>query len=195
VIEVEVKARLRDRAAVLARVGAFARPAGAVDKLDEYWHGPGWRDARGARGFRIRDEGGSTVVTRKQKRREGGVESNREIEFAVSDRAAFAEFAASLGCEPYYSKRKRGEAFSCPAEPGGEGGPATIEVFELIGLGDFIEIEILVPEGDPETLSLASRRVLELLERAGLSKTDIEPRFYSELLVEAGLVAASPREP
>jgi adenylate cyclase class IV len=198
VIEVELKARVRDRAAVLARVASFARAEGQVDKLDEYWHGPGWREDRGARGFRIRGEGGKTVVTRKAKRREGGVEANREREFSVSDRDCFVEFVQSLGCEPFYSKRKRGEAFT--ALVGGEGrGPsagaaamaATIEVFEVIGLGDFIEIEILVPEGDPEAVARASREVRALLSRSGLSESDVEPRFYSELLAEAGLIAES----
>jgi predicted adenylyl cyclase CyaB len=190
VIEVELKARVRDRAAVLAKVASFARAEGPVDKLDEYWHGPGWREDRGARGFRLRVEGGETVVTRKAKRREGGGEANREREFSVSDRASFVEFIRSLGCETFYSKRKRGEAYSVlvGAEGSGRAATATVEVFEVVGLGDFIEIEILVPEGDPDAVAWASREVRALLARSGVGESDVEPRFYSELLAEAGLI-------
>lgn len=183
-IEVELKARIRDRAAVLAELASFARAEGPVDKLDEYWHGPGWREDRGARGFRLRVEGRETVVTRKAKRRDAGGEANLEREFSVSDRASFVEFIRSLGCEPFYSKRKRGQAFSVPVGAA----TATVEVFEVVGLGDFIEIEILVPEGDPEAVAWASREVRALLARSGLGESDIEPRFYSELLAEAGLI-------
>jgi predicted adenylyl cyclase CyaB len=199
-IEVEVKARVSDKAAVLAKVAAFARSEGAVDKLDEYWHGPGWRENRGTRGFRLRAEGGETVVTRKSKSREGGIERNREIEFGVSDRDAFVELIENLGCEPYYTKRKRGEAFTVPADSAMPGGVATIEIFEVLGLGDFIEVELLVPEGDAEASVRAASRVRALLALSGVPESEIEPRFYSELLVEAGLIgapsapASAPRE-
>jgi adenylate cyclase, class 2 len=195
-VEVELKARIRDRTAVLAAVSSFARALGPVDKFDEYWHEPGWRENRGARGFRIRGEGESTLVTLKEKRREGGIEANRELEFGVSDRAAFVELIKSLGCEPYYSKRKRGEAFTTLVGAEGSGPSAgaaataaTIEVFEVLGLGDFIEIEILVPEGDAGAVDWASRELRGLLSRSGVPESDLEPRFYSELLMEAGLMA------
>lgn len=187
-IEVELKARLRDRAAALAAVSAFARAVGPVAKSDEYWHEPGWRNDRLSRGFRLRAEGGASVVNFKSKRVEGGIEINRESEFAVSDRGAFIEFARRLGCEPSYAKRKRGLAFSAPVEGSGPGA-ATIEILEVQGLGDFIEIEILVEEGKPEALAEAARGIRALLARSGVPDSDIEPRFYSELLMDAGLVA------
>ena len=95
-IEVELKARLRDRAAAEAAVAAFARPAGRVEKRDAYWHGPDWRLSRGTKGFRVRSEGldaegrAATVVTFKTKRSEGGIEINHEREFSVSDAEATA---------------------------------------------------------------------------------------------------------
>jgi len=206
-IEVELKARVRDRAAVRSSVASFARSLGPVDKLDEYWAYPGGADPvvvgsdfscepAGARprGFRVREEGGRATVTRKEKRREGGLESNREIEFEVSDVAAFVDFALSLGCQLSYTKRKRGEAFEAASEPSaGQGSPmrATIELFEVVGLGDFIEIEILVPEGDPEASASAAREVRALLARVGVPESDLESRFYSELLAEAGLAPRS----
>jgi predicted adenylyl cyclase CyaB len=184
VIEVELKARLRDRAAVEAAVAAFARPAGRVDKSDAYWHGPDWRLNRGTRGFRVRAEGAAIdLVTFKDKRSEGGIEINREVEFGVSDPAAFVEFIERLGCEPFYRKRKTGLAFKA------DRGDATIEIVEVEGLGDFIEIEMLLEDEDPARVALAQGEIRALLARSGVAEADIESRFYSELLMIAGLVA------
>ena len=196
-IEVELKARVRDRAAVEAAVAAFARPVGKVEKRDAYWHGPDWRLNRGARGFRIRSEGpaafgagsgATSVVTFKTKRSEGGIEINREREFQVSDPEAFIEFALRLGCEPFYDKSKSGLAFKA-ASPGACPEEITIEIIEVAGLGDFIEIEAILEDEDPARLALAQGEIRAILARAGLGEGDIEPRFYSELLMEAGIVA------
>ncbi len=186
-IEVELKAHVRDRAAVLAAVSAFARPAGAVEKRDAYWHGPDWRLNRGTRGFRVRSEGrdaevvATHVVTFKNKRSEGGIEINLEREFEVSDREAFVEFAVRFGCEPFYDKSKTGLAFKA--------GGATIEIVEVGGLGCFIEIEVLLEEEDPARIALAQGEIRALLAKAGVGESDIESRFYSELMMAAGLVS------
>jgi len=197
VIEVELKAHVADRAAVEARVASFAQREGPVDKLDAYWHGPEWRLARGKKGFRIRSEGGASVVNFKTKNAEGGIEINRESEFAISDPETFVEFARRIGCEPFYTKRKRGSRFrvepcerasglvaetACP-------GAATIEVLEVEGLGSYIEIEILLSDEDPAAIALAQGELRGLLARAGVEEADIETRYYSELLMAAGLVA------
>ncbi|HUW42532.1 MAG TPA: CYTH domain-containing protein [Rectinemataceae bacterium] len=205
-IEVELKARLGDREAVQARVAAFARYSGPVDKFDSYWHEPDWRRARGAKGFRVRDEGGSSVVTFKTKRVEAGVEVNLEREFGVGDPDIFVEFCRRLGCEPFYTKRKRGSryVYDPPAasaaatgpRPGAQSGesaaaysrPATIEIIEVEGLGDFIEIEILLENEEPAALAAAQAELRGLLERAGVSASEIESRFYSELLMAAGKI-------
>ena len=192
-IEVELKAHLRDRAAALAAVEAFASSEGEVDKFDAYWHGPDWRLNRGSRGFRLRSdraaEGGAiSVVTFKTKRSEGGIEINREREFDVSDPEAFIEFVQRLGCEPYYNKRKRGQRFRAGGSEAYPD-PATIEIVEVEGLGDFIEIEILLPDEEPAAVALAQGEIRGLLARAGIAEDAIESRFYSELLIAAGLVA------
>ncbi len=196
-IEVELKARLADREAVRARVASFAALEGSVDKLDSYWHGPDWRLERGKKGFRVRAESGGCVVTFKNKSSEGGIEINRESEFGISDPDVFSEFALRLGCEPFYTKRKRGERFAVDpcerAEAGSaaEGacrGAATIELVEVEGLGDFIEIEILLPDDDPASIALAQGEIRGLLARSGVGAECIEPRYYSELLMERGLV-------
>lgn len=194
-IEIELKAHVADRAAVEAAIASFAVLEGPVDKLDAYWHGPDWRLARGKKGFRVRAEDGRSVVTFKNKRSEGGIEINREREFEVSDPEAFVEFAQRLGCEPFYTKRKRGLRYSvdpCERAQGGQdacSGAATIELVEVEGLGDFIEIEVLLPDEDPAAVALAQGEIRGFLARAGVGPEAIEPRYYSELLMAAGKVA------
>jgi len=197
-IEVELKARVSDRAAVEARVASFAVLEGSVDKLDAYWHGPDWRLARGKKGFRVRaergPEGGKSLVTFKTKSGEGGIEINRESEFEISDAEVFTEFVLRLGCEPFYKKRKLGNRYRvdpCDRAQGGTacGGSATIELVEVEGLGQFIEIEILLEDDDPASIALAQGELRGFLARAGVPPEAIEARYYSELLMDAGLVA------
>jgi len=126
-MEIELKARVRDKAAVEARVESFARFMRSFDKSDEYWHGPDWRFVRGTKGCRLRMDGLKAVVTFKQKRNDGGIEINRETEFEVSNAAAFKALVERIGCEPFYRKRKTGKAFDY------EG--CTVELVNIENLG------------------------------------------------------------
>ncbi len=106
------------------------------------------------------------------------------------------ELCQRLGCEPFYTKRKRGSKYvwdAIPADgPSGRGGEAppfasaTIEIIEVEGLGDFIEIEVLLESEEPAAMARAGIR--GLLERSGVSASEIEPRYYSELLMAAGRI-------
>jgi predicted adenylyl cyclase CyaB len=185
-IEVELKARVRDRPTVEAALGAFASLVRGVDKSDSYWKAPGWRSSAARRDFRVRSEGGTSVVTYKEKKVEGGVEVNVEREFGVTDPEAFAGLALRLGCEKWYGKRKRGLLYEAPAAAA-KGGKASVEIVEVEGLGCFIEIEVLVEDAAAGAIEAARAEILGILGRAGLAEADLEGRFYSELLAEAGL--------
>lgn len=185
-IEVELKAHLQDPGAVEARVAAFADLVGPFDKFDAYWHGPDWRLSRGTKGFRVRSEGGTTMVSFKTKRSQGGLEINREREFGVDDPEALEELFLRLGCEPFFTKRKRGRRYELRVD--GRDRPISIEILELEGLGHFIEIEILLESEDPAEVALAQGEIKGVLARAGVGDSEIESRFYSELLVTAGLI-------
>ncbi|HUX37306.1 MAG TPA: class IV adenylate cyclase [Rectinemataceae bacterium] len=184
-IEVELKARVADRRAVEARLREFATEVGTFDKRDAYWHGPEWRINRGTRGFRVRSENDSFTVTFKNKRSEGGIEINREREFAIADLAVFTEFIERLGCEPFFEKRKIGSRWEWRSEDSSR--PIVLELLEVPGLGLFLEIEALVADEDPSAIALARGEISLLLEKSGLDESAIEPRYYSELLMEAGL--------
>jgi adenylate cyclase class 2 len=186
-IEVELKAHLRDPEEVEKKVASFATFMGKFEKFDAYWHGPDWRLSRGTKGFRVRTESGETIVNFKSKRCEGGVEINREREFKASDPAILDEFFLRLGCEPFYTKRKRGSRYEVAAS--GSPRPITIEILELEGLGYFIEIEALLEDEAPASVALAQGEIRGILARSGVDDSAIESRYYSELLMAAGIVA------
>lgn len=182
-LEVELKARIQDPEAVERRVASFARHLKRVDKTDSYWHGPDWRDKRGTRGFRIRSEGDTFVVTFKSKRIEGGFEMNLEREFEISDPAVFEEFVRRIGCEPYYRKRKIGVAYDY------EG--MTLEILRVEGAGSFLEIERLLPTDSPAAVEEARAGLIAALAKAGVPESAIEKRTYSELILGAEGISIS----
>jgi len=173
-MEIELKARLDNPAAVEACVVSFARYVRTFDKSDEYWHGRGWRDARGTKGFRLRKDNGTSVVTFKQKTCLDGMEVNKETEFEVSDAEAFYALVLRLDCEPYYRKRKHGTAYEYQG--------CTIELLEVDGLGHFIEIERLIESNDNVEVAKAKELVRSILAKAGVSDEQIEARTYSAMI-------------
>jgi len=177
-LEVELKARIDDAREVEERVGKLAKFVRRFDKRDAYWHGPEWRLARGAKGFRVRTDGDKAMVTFKTKRAEGGMELNLEREFEVSDADAFEALAERIGCERFIRKRKTGSAW--------EKDGTLIEIMEVEGLGAFIEIERLVDEDEPAAIALAQGMVRAALADSGVPPEAIESRTYSELLLAAG---------
>lgn len=174
-LEIELKARVRDPAAVEKQVATFATRLRGFEKSDSYWHGPDWRFARGTKGFRIRSDDGRSVVNFKTKRTDSGIEINRETEFEVSDREAFLALVQRIGCEPFYEKQKSGTAWQY--------GDYLIELVFVNGLGHYIEIERLLEVEDPAAIALAQGELKRILKQAGVAETDIEARGYSELLL------------
>ena len=179
-IEIELKARLHNPEKVRAKVEGFADYVREFDKMDAYWHGPEWRFARGTKGFRLRADGEKSIVTFKAKRNEGGIEINRETEFEVSDPDAFTSLVERIGCEPFYRKHKTGRAYDYDG--------FTIELVQVEGLGDFIEVEKLLDNDDPETVAVVLGSLKGILARAGVPESDIEGRGYSELILGASQI-------
>jgi len=174
-MEIELKAHVRDIAEVERQVASFAKRVREFDKFDSYWHGPDWRFVRGTKGFRVRSDDNKTIVNFKTKRNDGGIEINRETEFEVSDRAAFLSLIERIGCEPFYEKRKKGVAYEYDG--------FLIELLHVDGLGYFIEIEQVLESDDPASIALAQGGLRSILNKAGVSDTEIEARGYSELIV------------
>jgi predicted adenylyl cyclase CyaB len=63
-----------------------------------------------------------------------------------------------------------------------------VELNRIEGLGEFVEIEALLPAGaDAESLARARARVREVLAQLGIEASRIEPRPYMDLLRERGV--------
>lgn len=190
--EIELKAHVRDPAETERIILGFAEARVEVLKRDVYWRRPAVSDstpdagtqarsAEGATRLRIRDGDGKTIVTYKRKELRADIEVNDEREFEISDRAAFECLITDLGFAPYISKEKRTKSFALVGD--GEI-PVTIELSLVAGLGWFIEIEILMENpGEAET-GRAQSLLRETLARCGIPESELEPRFYTDLLRE-----------
>lgn len=190
-LEVELKARVADMAATEARIASFATYERSFDKADLYFRAPSplpsvpgmsgvaAEEERG-RAFRLRRDGDKAYVTFKAKTREAGVEVNREREFEVSEPAAFEELCARLGCVVAVRKGKRGRAY--------RHGDILLELCEVAGLGNFLEIETMLPaDSGAADIARAKEGLHAALARAGLAEGDVEERYYTEMLAAKGL--------
>lgn len=175
-IEVELKTRVDDPGALEARVRELADPADDFSYADEYFtfaDAPGYQVQR----FRLRQSGGRYVVTAKEP--VAGAGANREYEFEVSDPEAFRAFCRLFGFRELIRKEKRGRRYVLR----GESPPLSIELCHLPGLGDFLELEILVEIA--AQVPAAEARLLALLDRLGVDRGRIEPAAYTRLLYNA----------
>jgi len=168
--EVEIKARVADRAALEKILRERYQRIEPFDKADIYFASA----ADPARtSFRLRKEAGVWTVTHKEKNVHDGIECNNELEFTVSDGDAFCAFAVRLGFFETLRKTKRG--IVCAAGP-----DLNVELATVGGLGDFVEIECLVARA--EDTDGARLKVRGMLDGLGVPADSIEPRYYAELL-------------
>ncbi|MCF7940565.1 MAG: class IV adenylate cyclase [Spirochaetia bacterium] len=168
--EVEIKAHVYDLKALRERILQLEGICGPEYRhREDSYYGAG--DGPGVL-FRIRTEQDRCEITRKLKSMRGLAEVNREIEFSVSDPQACREFCESLGYQVVIRKEKRGEIFRHEE--------VSIELWEVTGLGSFIELEVLLedPRGADEALVV----IHALLERLQVPETAVEPRMYIDML-------------
>ncbi|MDE5898383.1 MAG: class IV adenylate cyclase [Treponemataceae bacterium] len=195
--EIELKARVHDRRAVLERLDSFAEYTGSVEKRDVYYSAPpGCCGRDGAphpsvrlRRQTVRQDGICTDTSfftykRKEVRTGDGAatEVNDERECAVSDPEPIAAFLEGIGFSPSLQKRKIVESYRVATARG----TASLELCGVPPLGDFLEVEILSVSDAPDVVTAVQAEVRALLARCGVALEDVEPRYYSELLAEAG---------
>jgi predicted adenylyl cyclase CyaB len=173
VFEVEVKARVEDPEAVRKLLRGLAEYRGSFHKEDLYFSRKGEIKSL----FRIRREGGRSIVTYKEKSMDpSGVEKNREHEFEVDDYLEFVKFSGYLGFVEFSQKNKHGEVYNYRG--------AVVELSFVEYLGWFIEIECLAER--EEEAEQARGKVLEILSDLGISESCIEHRYYNDMLLEIG---------
>lgn len=176
-LEIELKARVSDHAAVKARLSALMSYLGEIDKSDEYWSLPLVNSFYPPLGFRLRlrIEPGKATVTFKEKTYTDSLEVNKEVEFGILDTEAFRQFLSKMSATLLYKKQKNGTSWK------GEGG-ILAELVVVEGLGEFLEVEILRENDSEIDVGKIKKELVEVIKRCGLSAEDIEARPYSQLL-------------
>lgn len=178
--EIEIKAWVDHRDELEARLRSMAIFIGPYRKQDVYFTydrpQPG---QEGATAFRIREDGGRFIVTNKVKTIRDGVEVSLENEFTVSDAGEFERMMVALGFHSYIRKEKIGTAWKL--------GAINVDFSLVTGLGDFIELEILLENGAGEpAITRAKEALLAALSELGLSAERMEALPYTELLARRG---------
>lgn len=185
-LEVEVKYRAADPAAVLNRLLALgAEPSWEADEADHYFNGPD-RDYRQTdEAFRIRRTAEDTRLTYKGPKREAATKTRKEVEVPIGDgreetAAGMSELLICLGFRPVAVVRKERVVYRLDRPIGGKA--RTIEVcFDKVDkVGSFVEVEVLADESEFEEAKAA---VLRLAADLGL--TDQERRSYLGMFLEA----------
>jgi len=184
VIEVELKA-WADLAAARARLESLGkRLAKTSVKEDLYLCAPEVDprrcDPRRDRVVRIRIEDGAVLVTAKRKKLDRDVETSEEIELAVSSAATLRALLDYMGYRPFLKKHK--ETASYEWRDG-----VHVELNRIEGLGDFVEIESLLPEGTEASEVERTRAGLVAIARELGVAERIEGRLYTDLLRERGV--------
>lgn len=174
--EYELKAHIDQIETVAAKLEALGAviPRTRIVREDRYYSIDGSADPDSM--IRLRIDEHRMIVTRKRKHTDAtGFEMNEEIEFSVSDAEAFERFCQSLGAKTHIDKRKEGYI-------GKYGQSIQVELWQVAGLGAFLELEILSEDDGIHTRETCRRELFELLERLGIPREAIEPRYYIQML-------------
>jgi len=177
--EVEQKFIVLDLQQLLDRLGELnAQEMITEQHVDTYLAHP-CRDFRATdEAFRLRQFNSKACVTYKGKRLPGNVKMRPEIELPIrqADIPEWLEMMQHLGFLPKPEVRKTRRVFSLTVA---DQPPITIALDEVVNLGSFAEIELIVK--DAAMLDEASTRIDLLSQSLGL--TQIQPRSYLSLLL------------
>jgi len=201
--EIELKAHVTDRTAVIAVLNSFATYNGSVEKQDTYWHLP--RPAVKTPDTNISPENHTYISIRirreisKQtnatgilltyKRKElrtsdNGVsaEVNDEKECTLSDASPLEALLADSGFSIAHTKQKFVESWYT----GTPYGKALFELCTVPPLGDFLEIEIMYKSNDETQITPVRAELQRLLLQCGIHLSAVEPRYYTDMITAAG---------
>lgn len=185
-LEVEVKYRAADPAAVLARVLALGGEAGtAAVEEDHYFNGPDRDYRRTDEAFRIRRTDTGTWLTYKGPKREAATKTRKEVQVAIGDgrevtTAGVSELLVCLGFRPVVVVRKKRAVYHLTRPFHDTTRTLDVCLDEVEGVGSFVEVELLAEEAEFEEAKAA---VLALAADLGL--TEPERRSYLGMYLEA----------
>lgn len=163
---VEIKARLRDPAAVAARA---RRLAGAPPALIEQ-HDTFYRAARGRLKLRRFPGGGGELIWYDRPDATGPKTSDYLL--CRADDTAALDAVLARGLDPVGDVRKRRHLYLV--------GRTRVHLDEVAGLGDFLELEVVLAEGEDAAAGRAEAD--RLLAALGIAPDDLVAGAYIDLL-------------
>jgi adenylate cyclase class 2 len=174
-IEIEVKARVAN----LKEVEKNVREIGGVfigkdEQEDIYFDAVDRNFREHDEVLRIRKTPHGDRVTYKKKRADKDARIRTEHEVKVESGDEFAELLKDLSFVHIAKIRKARESYSVSG--------CNVELDRVEGLGDFVEVEILIPEN--EDIAKGKERIFELLEKIGIQKENVEEKPYLELYLD-----------
>lgn len=191
--EIELKAHIYNREETIKILNTFANYVGFFQKHDSYYK----LQKQNSNDFisvRIRKElskqeqniSEKIYLTYKQKELKNTsdgtkIEVNNEKECELSNSETVISILLDTGFYEYLTKSKTVEKFSYQTPSG----TATIEICTIPPIGDFIEIEILNDSNNESNVDNIRKEILSILEKCNIPQSQIEEKFYSQLLKEA----------
>lgn len=189
--EVELKAHVADRASVIAALNGFACYEGAVQKEDAYYAKAGGKRARLRKETPFIADGAPPLASGSEppcprvfftyKRKEvrtdsagNAVEVNDEKECMLSDASPLEAYLCDNGFSIVLQKQKTVLGWKSAA--------VHIELCTVPPLGDFLELEVLSERNDAATVEALRADLCAVLAKAGIDESQIENRYYSEML-------------
>jgi adenylate cyclase, class 2 len=186
--EVEVKYRLVDHDKLKRRlVERGAQEQAALLQEDTYLSHPARDFAVTNEALRLRKTGEENRITYKGPRRRGPTKTREEIEINLANgHDAFGQalrLFQNLGFRPVATIRKRRMPFHLTESQH----DLEVTLDQAESLGDFAEIETIAD--DESDVPRAQAAVLAVAEQLGL--TEVEPRSYLRMVIDAGGKAGS----
>ena len=161
---VEIKASIRDRAALLARAKTlWGAPKRLVQK-DRFYPCP-----NGRLKLRLQKPGPSYLIAYSRPNRRGPKTSRYLTAVAPAPEALAACLRAALGAGPVVSKTRL--LFMA--------GRTRVHVDSVAGLGDFLELEVVLRRG--EGAAAGRKEALRLMELLGVRPEDLVEGAYADL--------------
>jgi adenylate cyclase class 2 len=178
-IEVEQKFPVDDPDELVRRLLALGVSRGEThDQVDSYFAHPQRDFAASDEALRLRRVGERNYLTYKGPKLDVTTKTRHEIEVELAAGQEAARDAvgllAALGFKPVAEVRKRRIHYALPWA----GREIGVSIDRVAGLGDFVELEIMVQQEELET---ARRAIAEVSRRLDLSNS--ERRSYLELLL------------
>lgn len=178
--EIEMKAHVWDKEEVRNNLKKFATIGKSLEKSDQYW-----KHSSTHQQIRIRKEQIDNTITylvtykRKQNKvtKSGNtMEVNDEQEFTIDNPKALACFLKDGGYEISLHKEKKVEQWHYQN--------FLLELCQVPPLGDFLEIEIISDSDKPAIIQAYEQQISHIFTFCGIPETDIENKYYSQLLEE-----------